>query len=270
MRSGSVSSQVLLNDVAAAPSPEPQAKPTPQSSKKFTSAKTPSLQKSKTPAKTPVSGVRKASTQQRSVSQPKGRNTPNSSSAKRPGTSSGSLSRPVTARPEGEAPWIATMYKPDPRLPPDQQIIPTHAKRMQQEQWEQEGKAGTIYDRDFRPLNTEDAFPSKRASQIAPLDLSFQQSPQDSPDWPLPSPTKASLEQRPGTNMKSPTNEGANYKLTPTIPANPPSRAASRASLHPAPTNASVKQEGQVVRQPEPPAEKEGAKEKKGCCCIVM
>lgn len=271
VRSGSVSSQVLLNDVAAAL--EPQAKsPAQTTSSKSTPAKTPSAQKAKAPAKTPVSGVRKTSTQQRSTSTPqtRGRNTSNNTSAKRPGTSSGSLSRPVTARPEGEAPWIATMYKPDPRLPPDQQIIPTHAKRMQQEQWEQEGKPGTIYDREFRPLNTEDAFPNKRASQIQPLDLSIEQPPQNSPDWPLPSPTKASPEQRPGTNMKSPTNEGGNYKLTPTIPpTNPqaPSRAASRTSLHPAPTNTSVKQEGNVVRQPEPPAEKET---KKGCCCIVM
>lgn len=38
-----------------------------------------------------------------------------------------------TAQPEGEAPWIADMYKPDPRLPQDEQIIPTHAKRLARE-----------------------------------------------------------------------------------------------------------------------------------------
>jgi hypothetical protein len=52
------------------------------------------------------------------------------------------------------------MYKPDPRLPPDQQMLPTHAKRLAQEQWEKEGKIGTVYDREFRLLNTE-AFPEK-------------------------------------------------------------------------------------------------------------
>jgi hypothetical protein len=47
---------------------------------------------------------------------------------------------------------LATMYKPDPRLPPDQQILPTHARRLQQEQWEKEGKTPTAYDREFAPL----------------------------------------------------------------------------------------------------------------------
>ncbi len=54
--------------------------------------------------------------------------------------------RPGTAinRPEGEAPWIADMYKPDPRLPPEQQMLPTHAKRLQQEQREREMKAAGL------------------------------------------------------------------------------------------------------------------------------
>ncbi|KAK4975592.1 hypothetical protein LTR28_009234 [Elasticomyces elasticus] len=39
------------------------------------------------------------------------------------------------------------MYKPDPRLPPDQQMLPTHVKRMMQEQWEREGKTGSMYNR---------------------------------------------------------------------------------------------------------------------------
>ena len=44
------------------------------------------------------------------------------------------------------------MYKPDPRLPPDQQIIPTHAKRQQQAQWSEAGAIPTTYDREFSPL----------------------------------------------------------------------------------------------------------------------
>lgn len=57
-----------------------------------------------------------------------------SMSAQRPKSRAGLETRPPTAvnRPEGEPPWLATMYKPDPRLPPDQQLLPTHAKRMQQ------------------------------------------------------------------------------------------------------------------------------------------
>jgi len=40
------------------------------------------------------------------------------------------------ARPEGDAPWLAEMYKPDPRLPQEEQIIPTHAKRLAREKEE--------------------------------------------------------------------------------------------------------------------------------------
>ena len=50
---------------------------------------------------------------------------------------------------------MISAYKPDPRLPPDQQLLPTVAKRLQQEKWEQEGKFGNIYDKEFRPLNEE-------------------------------------------------------------------------------------------------------------------
>lgn len=85
------------------------------------------------------STARKATGALRNVSDPqKARNVSNtyrSSPNHRPKSRSGLESRPATAinRPEGDPPWLATMYKPDPRLPPDQQILPTHAKRMQQE-----------------------------------------------------------------------------------------------------------------------------------------
>ncbi|KAL8627499.1 hypothetical protein Q9189_006812 [Teloschistes chrysophthalmus] len=59
---------------------------------------------------------------------------------------SGSEARPATAvdRIEGDAPWIAEMYKPDPRLPPEQQMLPTHAKRLQQEQREREAREANL------------------------------------------------------------------------------------------------------------------------------
>ena len=64
------------------------------------------------------------------------------STVQRPKSRSGLEPRPVTAvnRPEGDPPWLATMYKPDPRLPPEEQLLPTHAKRLQQEQWERAQK----------------------------------------------------------------------------------------------------------------------------------
>jgi hypothetical protein len=59
------------------------------------------------------------------------------------------------------------MYKPDPRLPPDQQIIPTHAKKQQQAQWADDGSVPKTYDRDFTPLavyGAEELAKSKRNS----------------------------------------------------------------------------------------------------------
>ncbi|KAL4871717.1 hypothetical protein BDV12DRAFT_18540 [Aspergillus spectabilis] len=105
----------------------------------------------KTPAKTnPTNRKASATTPKKPV--PRSRAT-SSNNNQRPTTRSGET-RPPTAvnRPEGDPPWLATMYKPDPRLPPDQQILPTHARRLQQEQWEKEGKTPTAYDREFAPL----------------------------------------------------------------------------------------------------------------------
>jgi hypothetical protein len=150
------------------------------------------------------------------------------------------------------------MYKPDPRLPPDQQIIPTHAKRMKQDQWETEGKTGSMYDTDFRLLNTEE-FKDKRSSRIQPLDLERKQD-MDDPQWPLPSPTKAEPE-----NAKSPTSEQPGYKLTPTIPQSPRVTSPQFGSRQPSSTSPKATN---TTRLPEPTATEE--KEKKGCCCIVM
>lgn len=74
---------------------------------------------------------------------------------KRPATSAGRLSS-GHSRPEGDPPWLASMYKPDPRLPPEQQMIPTHAKRLAQEQGEKDGKTGAAYDKELRPLDVND------------------------------------------------------------------------------------------------------------------
>ena len=86
-----------------------------------------------TPTKNKTASARKPS-----GTQPRSR-AGSTDTSKRPTTSD--RPRPPTARPEGEAPWIATMYKPDPRLPPDQQMLPTHAKRLAQEQAEAEARA---------------------------------------------------------------------------------------------------------------------------------
>lgn len=283
VRSGSTSSQVLLDEPSRGTgerlrTPE-KGRPGNFNSPTTSSPLNGSPPKAKTPGKlNPTSGGRKTSAQRpTSSSKPSPRAIPGTSPGRRPGTSGGSIARPTTGhKPEGEAPWIATMYKPDPRLPPDQQIIPTHAKRIAQEQWETEGKTGSIYDRDFRLLNT-DEFKNKRASQIEPLELQNFEKMADEEHWPLPSPTKPTFERKPtaernDTNMKSPTNEQSSYKLTPTIPQSPRvlSRAASRTSVHPLPpttSNYSPPKPQNITRVTGPPEE---AKEKKGCCCIVM
>ena len=257
-RSGSISSQVLLdgprlsNGTRTPPDGDLKS-PT----SKNTSPKSPV--KGKAPAKsTPGTSSRKTSAQ-RSTSQSK-RTASGQSPVKRPGTSGGISSRPTTShRPEGEAPWIATMYKPDPRLPPDQQIIPTHARRMQQEQWENEGKVGSAYDREFRLLNTEQ-FSPKIEPEPVKKEEPEPSANKDDEEWPLPSPTKPTPPPI-NTNLKSPVSEQGGYKLTPTVAQGPriPSRTSVRRGNETTIT---------ATRVPEQPVE---AKEKKGCgLCIVM
>jgi len=93
----------------------------------------------------------------------------------RPRTSGGRV-RSIN-RPEGEAPWIATMYKPDPMLPPDQQILPTHAKRMMTEQEQKESELNTNHD--IVPSDSTDV-PSPTAAELpAELPASYKPSPQE-------------------------------------------------------------------------------------------
>ncbi|KAF1832201.1 hypothetical protein BDW02DRAFT_18295 [Decorospora gaudefroyi] len=268
VRSGSVGSQALLDDHEDGRQKTPPYgghRRNVSSSGSYTPPKSPQKSpiKAKVPGKpAPTSGARKTSVQK---SQTKSRGVSGNSPPKRPGTSSGSATRPTTShRPEGEAPWIASMYKPDPRLPPDQQIIPTHAKRMQQEQWENQGRVGSMYDKDFRLLN-DDEMADKRLSQLANLDPIAIEKARDDESWPLPSPVKKepSLEKVDTNTAKSPVMEQGGYKLTPKIP-----QGAERSpSPKMAPPIAPSEPKPKVTRIPEP---KEDSKDKKSCCCIVM
>lgn len=60
------------------------------------------------------------------------------------------------------------MYKPDPRLPPDQQMLPTHAKRLQQEQWDAARKESEIRQRELG--NTEAKERTRSSSEELDLD----------------------------------------------------------------------------------------------------
>ncbi|RDL41108.1 Uncharacterized protein BP5553_01087 [Venustampulla echinocandica] len=171
---------------------------------------------------------------------PKTRSGPSrdASAGQRPPTRSGDLSQ---KRPEGDPPWLASMYKPDPRLPPDEQMLPTVAKRLKQEQWEKEGKFGNTYDTSFRPLNDEE-FPQP---EIITQTIVVEPKPEEkSTDWPLKSPTLSTG--RPGTAGRT-----ESYSTMPKLTEKPPQ------SPRPPP-----------MKMQEPP---EDATKKGGCgCCLVM
>jgi hypothetical protein len=141
------------------------------------------------------------------------------------------------------------MYKPDPRLPPDQQLLPTVAKRLQQEQWEKEGKFGNTYDKDFRPLNDEEIQAPENVSQIAD---GHDQNLENHTEWPLRMPkSDVASTERPGT--------GSGYSTIPKIQDIPPSPMSPRIVSTPQPTPLQIE---------EPPEERN---ESKGCgCCVVM
>lgn len=190
----------------------------------------------KTPAKTTGSTVRKTSAPpaNRKTSAARSRAV---SGSQRPPTRSGET-RPTTAvnTPEGDPPWLAGTYKPDPRLPPDQQMLPTLAKKMQQEQWEKEGRTATAYDRDFAPLivNLNDV-PPVPPKKEEPAEPPMQEKPK-SPEPPRP-------------------NTSTGYSTMPKLQDTPPLELTPNPNWNPPVVSA--------------PAE-EPAKEK-GCgCCIVM
>jgi hypothetical protein len=133
------------------------------------------------------------------------------------------------------------MYKPDPRLPPDQQMLPTLAKKMQQEQWEKEGRTPNTYDRDFAPL------------AVYPTDLppvppkAEEQEPAEEPPQ-IEEPPKARTPEPPRPNTST------GYSTMPKVQDTPPLGLTPNPNWTPP-----------VVSAQEKP------KKEKGCgCCIVM
>ncbi|KAI9812190.1 MAG: hypothetical protein M1827_004856 [Pycnora praestabilis] len=233
-RSHSVGSQMLLDDGG-------EPKVTAQSLSNQNSPQGSPI-RARTPGKTVPASNRKVSTTRAVSGQQKPRTssgTYRNSPGQRPRTTSSEM-RPATSinRPEGDPPWLATMYKPDPMLPPDQQLLPTHAKRLQQEQWEKEGKGGSVYDRHGNPLNVyENPNP-----QLKVQSLEIPAVKEEDGTWPLRSP-------------RSPSSEHGGYKTMPTVQKSSPAPAPSSKPIRP-------------IRVQDPPE----AKEKKGgcTCCIIM
>jgi len=193
----------------------------------------------KTPGKKGT-GTRAASTPQRPKA--KAGTTRDTASAQRPPTRSDSVSK----RPEGDPPWLSSIYRPDPRLPPDQQLLPTVAKRLQQEQWEKEGKFGNVYDKSFRPLSDEgfNQPPEQPSEQ-----LEVERKPDEhGSEWPLRAPQSPVL-----STGRSGASGG--YSTMPKITGSPQGVGQVPSANLP-------------VRIQEPP---ENEKQKEGgCCCVVM
>ncbi|KAI8626260.1 hypothetical protein F5Y19DRAFT_225457 [Xylariaceae sp. FL1651] len=173
---------------------------------------------------------------------------PRSSSTTRPSTRSGDLS---PRAPEGDPPWMISAYQPDPRLPPEQQLLPTVAKRLQQEKWEQEGTFGNVYDKEFRPLNSD---PLGRPPELEkPQDAEERQD-----EWPLRPDARVPTPSRPGTSS---------YSTMPKIQDTP----AMSPLGSPRPMQQLQSQTTAAIRVPDPPEQPEEKNEKAGCgCCVVM
>ncbi|KAM3509325.1 hypothetical protein MY10362_000660 [Beauveria mimosiformis] len=184
----------------------------------------------------------------------RGKDSPSSAGSRPPTRNGRTASR--AKHPEGEPPWMANTFKPDPRLPPDQQIPPFVAKKMAQEQMEKEGTFGDAYDKDFRPLNTNSlGFPKSTAETAEPE----KEGEPTEDEWPL----KPAITNRP--LMRT----GSMYSTMPKIIDKPPGtpvpspRPANNAIMGPPQT---FSPQIQQAPQSEPEETKKG-----GCgCCVVM
>jgi len=174
------------------------------------------------------------------------------------------------------------MYKPDPRLPPDQQMLPTHAKRLAQEQWEKEGKIGSVYDTQFRLLNaTELSPPEPRSPTKESMTSSVNEdatSEQDQPThltidptgkWPMSTtPPLGSPRSQMSTTSGRPVTDGTEHGGYSTMP-----RIHSPTLQPPVhqPTTSPRPAVKQKMKTQEPSRHGEVKEEKGSCgCCIVM
>lgn len=274
-RGNSVGSQNLLDDGEAL---NGNGTPTPTQVTKSATPSSPTktkITKSPTPMSTPTTttSVRKITPAPRKASGPfKAGLGANSSPNARPGTRSGETDRPRTAvnRPEGDAPWIATMYKPDPRLPQDQQIIPTHAKRQQQAQWSEEGAIPTTYDRGFSPLAVHTTDGLKQPTSPTTLSDKID----DANAWPLRpmSSVRTTSSNRPGTSGST----TAGYSTMPKVVTSPlvgtvqSPKIQSPESSNSIPPRMQMQQQHQQPQQQLPPADLSEKQEKSCGCCVVM
>jgi hypothetical protein len=273
-RGNSVGSQVLLDDIDTSNiqnTPTPVSRP--GSSDSPAKARAPSTnQPTQTRRISANTRTPDTASKARSTSNTVSPRTPSSNI--RPKSRSGLEPRPPTAinRPEGDPPWLATMYKPDPRLPPDQQLLPTHAKRLQREQWERaqkeaeqrrlEGKASPQLPREFSPL-AEHAVSGLQPSSRDADEQSMQEQQRGS-EWPLTVATPALKErdQRPVETSSLGDGDGqhAGYSTVPRVKEKSPVKGEK-------PLDPFERERRERDEEKSRQKEEKG----KGCgCCIVM
>jgi hypothetical protein len=236
----------------------------------------PQKSRSKSATVTPNNPVSKKTTSvgRKASAPPRATSSPN----QRPGTRSGEHERPRTGmnRPEGDPPWLATMYKPDPRLPPDQQLIPTLAKKQQEALWAEQGAIPKMYDREFTPIAVHSekdlARESFRTRTPSPVkeEIKREKTAEPEPEpWNLgPVSSPRSNSGRPGTSGSITGGYSTMPKVvspsirenSPKVGSGPTPAIAGRSTNKPPPT----RMQAQSLAM-------EDEKVKKGCgCCVVM
>jgi hypothetical protein len=191
-------------------------------------------------------------------------NSNNASPLQQPSSRSADPERPKTAvnRPEGEAPWLATMYKPDPRLPQDQQIIPTHVKKQQQQQPEQERSSLGAFDQgDSSPSHRDSG--EKKAVFRQPSPSPPAPGKEDSNAWPLKAMTsvRSTSSGRPGTSGSCTGGYSTMPKVASSPLSTPPIGTLGRLGSAQVPQN---------VQQSPPPDQLDKKGGRTCACCVVM
>lgn len=190
------------------------------------------------------------------------RDSPGSTST-RPPTRSGEGS--ITKHVEGDPPWLVNSYRPDPRLPQDQQLLPTVARRLQQEKWEKEGKFGDIYDTDFRPLNDKSMLkaPEPPVPENAPTTTTEEETQHNqSGDWPLKTGAPPA---------RSPPIRQGSYSTMPKMSGKPPVSPIPSPRTPVTPYTMTQEQHDAIQPIQTMPDRQDDDEKKGGCgCCVVM
>ena len=157
------------------------------------------------------------------------------------------------------------MYKPDPRLPPDQQILPTHAKRTIQGQTDSQEEVDKSFPKDFDLLSDEELAkmgalpPPGQAQEENVTTPKPKETNTLQPPWPLAA-KKSDAKSQTGSLQGA----SSGYKTT---AANVSSTSPQPPTVQPeAPRNTRPA----VQRMPEPDEKEDGKKKKKLACCVVM